>query len=346
MLSGLGQLGLFLAKALIIVFLILFLVAMLLVIIGKAKGKMRGRLILRNLNEKLDEIKDNLLSETLRKDEFKKFLKEKKRRLKEERKKPQTLPRVFVLQFIGDIQASAVSSLREEITALLTIATPQDEVVLKLESGGGMVHCYGLAASQLKRIRDKNIPLTVAVDKVAASGGYLMASIADRILAAPFAIIGSIGVVFQLPNFHRALQDKHIEFELITAGDYKRTLTMFGKNTEEGREKLRQELDEVHEQFKSVIAEHRPNLDLKRVATGEHWLARQAMELRLVDTLMTSDAYLVKRSEKAQVYELQYETKKTLGQKLKISLQQLLKIKSWDPILPKVESERHAHFIL
>ncbi len=335
MLSGLGHLGFFLAKALIIIFLVLFLVVMLLVIISRARDKVKGRLTIRNLNEKLDDIKEDLLSETLPKEEFKKFLKEKKKRHKEAKKNPITKPKVFVLQFQGDIQASAVAGLREEVTALLTIATPQDEVVVKLESGGGMVHSYGLAASQLQRIRDHHIPLTVAVDKIAASGGYLMASVANRILAAPFAIIGSIGVVFQLPNFNRVLQDKHIEFEQVTAGDYKRTLTIFGKNTEEGREKLRQELEEIHQQFKSVITEFRKDLDLKRVATGEHWLARQALELKLVDTLITSDAYLLQRSTTAEIYELNYEIKKSLSEKFRMSLQHWMENKGWDPLLPR-----------
>lgn len=335
MLSGLGHLGLFLAKALIIIFLILFLFVMLLVIASKAREKLKGRLIIRNLNEKLDETKEDLLSETLPKDEFKKFLKEKKQRLKEEKKNPANKPKVFVLQFHGDIQASAVAALREEVTAILTIATPQDEVVVKLESGGGMVHTYGLATSQLKRIRDKQIPLTISVDKIAASGGYLMASVANRILAAPFAIIGSIGVIFQLPNFHRVLQDKHVEFEQITAGDYKRTLTVFGKNTEEGREKLREELEEIHQQFKSVIQEFRKDLDIKRVATGEHWLAQHALELKLVDTLITSDDYLVQRSEQATVYEVNYEIKKSLGEKFKMTMQHLMETKGFEPLLPR-----------
>lgn len=335
MLSGLGHLGLFLAKALIIIFLVLFLVVMLLVITAKARDKLKGRLTIRNLNDKLEEVKENLLGEILPKDEFKQLLKEKKKRLKGERNNPVKKPRVFVLEFRGDIQASALAALREEVTALLTIATPQDEVLVKLESGGGMVHAYGLAASQLKRIRDKHIPLTIAVDKIAASGGYLMAAVANRILAAPFAIIGSIGVVFQLPNFNRILQDKHVDFEQITAGNYKRTLTMFGKNTEEGREKLREELEEIHHQFKSVIQEFRKDLDINRVATGEHWLAQQALELKLVDSLITSDAYLLERSESAQVYELTYEIKKSLGEKFKIGMQHWLETKSLDPLLPR-----------
>lgn len=333
MLAGLGQLGLFTAKALIIVFIILFLLTAILFILSKAREKLKERLVIRNLNHKLDEIKETLLSETLAKTEFKKFLKDKKRRLKEESKQGIKKPTVFVLQFQGDIQASAVNALREEVTAILSVATPQDEVVVKLESGGGMVHSYGLAAAELKRIRDKKIPLTITVDKIAASGGYLMASIADRILAAPFAIIGSIGVVFQLPNFHRVLQDKHVDFEQITAGNYKRTLTLFGKNTEEGREKLREELEDIHQQFISVIQEYRPQLDIEKISTGEHWLAKQALDLKLVDELCTSDGYLVKKSEHAQVFEICYEIKKSFSAKFKMVMQHWM-AREHEPLLP------------
>ncbi len=334
MLLGLEQLGFFLAKALIIIFLILFLVMMLLLLVGKAREKLKERLTINHFNKKLAEIKENFLQETLSKSEFKKFLKEKKQRLKKEDKNSDQQSKVYVLQFQGDIQASAVATLREAITAILTIATPQDEVVVKLESSGGMVHSYGLAASQLKRIRDKQIPLTVIVDKIAASGGYLMASVANRILASPFAIIGSIGVVFQLPNFHRVLQDKHIDFEQVTAGAYKRTLTVFGKNTEEGREKLRKELEDIHQQFKSVIHSFRPAVDMQLVATGEHWLAQQALEFKLVDQLTTSDAYLLDRSERAEVYEVNYEIKKSWNDRFKIMMQQLLETTGLGFLLP------------
>jgi len=335
---GLGELGLFSAKALIIILLGLIFVALLLVILSKAREKLKdGRLTIRHLNEKLEETKEELLSLTLLKDEFKQFIKDKKKKLKQEKKQPVKKPKVFVLQFLGDIQASAVAALREEITAILSIAEPQDEVVLKLESGGGMVHTYGLAAAQLMRVREKNLPLTICVDKIAASGGYLMASVANRILAAPFAIIGSIGVLFQLPNFYRALQEKHIEFEQITAGDYKRTLTLFGKNTEEGREKLRQELEDIHQQFKKVIQDFRKDLDIQKVSTGEHWLAAQALEMKLVDKLITSDEFIYQKSEKAQVYEISYETKKSWSSKLKMALAQFMESKALEPLLPRAQ---------
>jgi serine protease SohB len=317
MLNALTQLMLFSAKATIVVVLILLLLAGILALLGKAKGQLKGRLTIKNLNEKYEEVKEDLLSQILSKDQFKKFLKTQKTLEKEKKKLVDKTPQknIFILDFAGDIKASAVATLREEVTAVLGIATTQDEVVVRLESGGGMVHAYGLAAAQLSRIRQQDIPLTVIVDKVAASGGYLMACIANKILAAPFAIIGSIGVIVQLPNFNRFLKEKHIDFEQLTAGDFKRTLTMFGHNTEEGREKMKQEIEEIHQLFKNVIHEHRPRIDIQQVSTGEHWLGTQALELKLVDEIKTSDDYLLSKSQDANLYEISYEVKKSFSQK-------------------------------
>ena len=221
-----------------------------------------------------------------------------------------------MLGFKGDIKASDVSSLREEISALLTFATDNDEIVVLLESAGGTVHGYGLAASQLKRVRDKKIKLTVAVDKVAASGGYMMACVADKIIAAPFAIIGSIGVLTQIPNFHRLLKKHNVDFEQITAGQYKRTLTLFGENTDQDREKVQEELEETHQLFKNFIKENRGDVDIEKIATGEHWYGSQAMELKLVDELKTSDDYLSDAVKNADIYEIQYIRKKPMSEKI------------------------------
>lgn len=219
---------------------------------------------------------------------------------------------IFVLDFDGDIRASAVTSLRQEISAILTLARSEDEVVVRLESGGGVVHGYGLAASQLQRIRAHNIPLTVAVDKVAASGGYMMACVADKIIAAPFAIIGSIGVLAQLPNLHRLLKKHEIDFEQLYAGEYKRTLTMFGENTDKAREKMQQELQETHDLFKAHVKDQRPQLNIGKVATGEHWFGSRALELGLVDHLQTSDDYLMAARFDTRLILLNYTAKKTL----------------------------------
>jgi serine protease SohB len=212
--------------------------------------------------------------------------------------------------------------LREEITAILTLASSNDEVLLKLESPGGMVHSYGLASSQLDRLRKKNVPLTVCVDKVAASGGYMMACVADKILAAPFAIIGSIGVVAQIPNFNKLLKKHDVEFEMMTAGEHKRTLTMFGENTDKGREKFAEELEETHQLFKDYVSERRPQVDIDKIATGEIWFGSRALAMSLVDGIQTSDEYLVSRIEQADVFEIAYVVKKTLHQRLGLAAEE------------------------
>ncbi len=224
--------------------------------------------------------------------------------------------RIYVLNFRGDIRARAVEALREEITAMLAVARPgEDEAVLRLESPGGVVPAYGLAASQLARVRDAGVHLTVCVDRVAASGGYLMAAVADRILAAPFALVGSIGVVGALPNFHRWLKKHDIDFEQHTAGTYKRTLTLFGENTEEDRQKFRDDLEAIHGQFKGFIHHYRPQLDLERTATGEFWLGERALELGLVDQIQTSDDYLMKRRHEAILLELHFHRRERWSQR-------------------------------
>lgn len=325
MLDAVIQLSLFTAKAIIIVALILILISCILLLISRGKELLTGRVTVKNLNKKYSETTETLLEEILSKDEFKNWIKDKKRAEKENKKSNTNTPtkKTFVIDFQGDIKASAVGALREEVTAVLGIAKKEDEVVIRLESAGGMVHTYGLAAAQLQRIRQKNIPLTIIVDKVAASGGYMMASVADKILAAPFAIIGSIGVIIQIPNFHRLLKEKHIDFEQLTAGNFKRTLTMFGQNTEEGREKLREEIEEIHHLFKNLIQQHRPQLDIEKVSTGEHWLAAQALDFKLVDELSTSDDYLLDKSKNSDVFEVRFVTKKSFVEKLSASVNTL-----------------------
>ncbi|MGF1690655.1 protease SohB [Photobacterium kagoshimensis] len=225
-------------------------------------------------------------------------------------------PRLFVLDFHGSIDAKEVTSLREEITAILAVAIEGDEVLLRLETGGGMVHGYGLASSQLDRLKTAGIKLTISVDKVAASGGYMMACVGDRIISAPFAIVGSIGVIAQLPNFNKVLKKNDIEFEQITAGEFKRTLTMFGENTDKAREKFQDEIEETHGLFKDFIAVHRPELDLEKVATGEHWFGQQAHELGLVDEIGTSDDFITQACKDREVLNIRYVRRKKLAEKL------------------------------
>lgn len=316
--GALSQLLIFAAKAIILVVLILVLLMGILALFSRDKDKQRGHISIKNLNKKYEEIKEILLHEMLPKKLFKKFIKTKKTAEKKITSQDEATPKknIFVIDFEGDIRASAVAALREEITAILKVAHSHDEVVVRLESAGGMVHGYGLAAAQLSRIREQHIPLTVIVDKVAASGGYLMACIADKIIAAPFAIIGSIGVIVQLPNFHRLLKNNDIDFEQLTAGNYKRTLTVFGENTPEARKKLHEEIEEIHGLFKNLIHENRPSIDIEKVSTGEHWLAKKAIELKLVDELKTSDDYLLTQSQTANIYEISYHIKKSLSERI------------------------------
>lgn len=260
-----------------------------------------------------------------------------KKRIKEGKEKPEEeqKARLFVLDFNGDVHANAVNALRKEITALLSIAKPNDEVLLKLESPGGVVHGYGLAASQLQRLKAKNIPLTVAVDKVAASGGYMMACVADKIISAPFAVIGSIGVVAQVPNIHRLLKKHDIDVDVMTAGEYKRTVTLVGENTEKGKQKFQQELEETHDLFKQFVTQHRPQLDIEKIATGEHWFGQQALALNLVDEIATSDDLLVKAVENKEIIELKYKEKKNLTQRIGLQMEQ-----SVESLLGKILNKR------
>ena len=239
-----------------------------------------------------------------------------KKALKTKTKGQDKAKRVFVLDFDGDIKASGVKHLREEISTLISAANEGDEVVVRLESGGGLVHSYGLAAAQLVRLKDAGLSLTVCVDKIAASGGYMMACVADKILAAPFAVIGSIGVVSQLPNFHRWLKKHDIDYEMFTAGEYKRTVTVFGENDDEDRAKYREELEQTHKLFKHFVTTYRSQLELDKVANGDHWYGEDALHLNLVDELKISDTYLLDLMESHEVYALHSRQKPTLAEKL------------------------------
>ncbi len=251
---------------------------------------------------------------------------------KEARARKKTNQKIYVLDFKGDMAASAVESLREEITLILSTAKAgRDRVVVRLESPGGMVHGYGLAVAQLVRLRDAGFHLTICVDKVAASGGYMMACIANEIISAPFAIVGSIGVVAQVPNFNRLLKENKIDFELYTAGQYKRTVTMFGENTEEGKAKFEEELQQTHALFKHFVEKYRPQLNVEKVATGEHWYGRDALDLNLVDKLQTSDEYLLNLLTQHDVYSIQTRKKPTLGEKLGLQAAQIA-----DSLVPAV----------
>ncbi len=343
--------GLFLAKTITA----LIAIGLLLSLIANAKQKMRdtserGHIEITKLNQQYEQVSEAMMLAVLDKSEQKAMLKqrqkEKKKQAKASKKEAkknavqaqdnavaEQKNRVFVIKFDGNISASAVTNLREEISAVLSQATSDDEVVVKLESAGGMVHSYGLASSQLDRLRKENIPLTVCVDKVAASGGYMMACVADKILAAPFAIVGSIGVVAQMPNFNKLLKKHDVDFEVLTAGEHKRTLTVFGENTDKGRKKFIEDLEETHTLFKDYVAERRPQVAMDKVATGEVWYGSRAQELALIDDVKTSDEYLMHRVSEADVYEIAYKQKRKLHQRIGVAAEESvdrLLVKWWD----------------
>ncbi|WP_461482211.1 protease SohB [Porticoccus sp.] len=309
------QYGLFLAKVATIVLSLVILVGVAFGVSNRVRKHAQGELEIEPLNESFEQMSDAMHLATLAPAGRKLWHKEKKKTEKDKKKQSVERQRLYLLDFKGDMRASAVASLRQEVTAVLSQAQAEDEVVVRLESAGGMVHSYGLAASQLDRIRQQGIPLTVCVDKVAASGGYMMACVADRILAAPFAMIGSIGVVAQLPNFNRLLKKHDVDVELHTAGEYKRTLTMFGENTDQGREKFIEDLEEIHDIFKQFVKNHRKQVDINEISTGKVWLGSHALEVSLVDEIKTSDEYLLSRSKEADIYLVKFVYHKSLSEK-------------------------------
>ncbi len=311
----LSEYGMFLLKSITVVISIAIVTLLFFAIRARAKkSKAEGVLVIKDLSQHFQNIKLQMTKAVASKTEAKSLLKETKKLIKNKKKqKDKARSKIFIVKFKGDIKATAVESLKEEITAILSIASINDEVALILESPGGTVSGYGLAASELDRVSQKGLKLTVLVDQVAASGGYMMACIANKIIAAPFSIIGSIGVITQMPNFNRLLEDKGVKFEQIKSGKYKRTVTMFGKNTDEDRQKLRAELEEMHYLFKSLIKTKRPEIDIDKVATGEYWLGTKAKQLGLVDELMTSDDYLMSLYEKEMnMYMVEYKREVTL----------------------------------
>ena len=319
--------GVFILEVITLLLVVAAVVAMIIAMKQK-KAHLHGELVITDLSKEFEENSKILSNFHLSEDELKeaekaekKAEKAKAKALKAQRKKGEDTeserkPSLYVLHFKGDISASETSALREEISAIVQVAKPNDEVLLCLESPGGVVHGYGLAASQLMRLKQHNIKLTVAVDKVAASGGYMMACVADKIVSAPFAIIGSIGVVAQIPNIHRLLKKHDVDVDVMTAGEYKRTVTMLGENTEKGKQKFQQELEETHQLFKQFVSQNRPHLDVEQVATGEHWFGQQALHLNLVDEIMTSDDLLLQAMKEKQLIGVKYVVKKSLLQKV------------------------------
>ncbi len=326
--------GVFLLKSVTVLVALIVLIGFVASLSHRQKGDQReGRVKIQSLNDDHEDNLDDFLASVLEPEAYKQHKKDEKKSKKAQAKaskksandsnpEENARPRVFVMDFDGDIKASAVEGLRREISTLVANKEAGDSVILRLESPGGMVHSYGLAASQLERIKNAGIKLTVSVDAVAASGGYMMACVANEIAAAPFSVIGSIGVVAQVPNVHRLLKKNDVDVEVLTAGKYKRTLTVLGENTEEGRQKFIDDLESTHDLFKAFVQEHRPDLDIESVATGEIWYGKEAIEKGLVDRIATSDDLILEALKTSQVFRVSYEHKKTLAERLGFAAEQ------------------------
>jgi len=303
--------AMFFAKVMTIVLILCLPLIAMMFLRKDSVPKDEKKLSVKRINDRLEELSLTIYKESLDPNAFKK-----KQKSIRNQKRDNTKSKSYLINFDGDIKASAVTQLRDEITAILRVAREDDTVLLRLESAGGTLHGYGLAASQLERIKNEGLHLTVLVDKIAASGGYLMACVADEIIAAPFAIVGSIGVVAQLPNFNRLLKKNDVDFELLTAGKHKRSLTMFGENTEQGREKFQEDIDIAHEVFKQYVSKNRKDIDIEKIATGEYWQATNAITLGLVDRLATSDDVILENAKVSEVFEISSVKKQTLISKI------------------------------
>jgi serine protease SohB len=335
----LGELGVFSGKVFVLMVAIGALLIVFFSLLTKARQS-KPLLSVENLNDKFENMAKTLKASVFDAKSLKADHKELKRRRKAEKSKAVDKKRVYVIDFIGDIRASHVETLREEVTSLLTIArSGKDEVVVRLDSPGGMVSPYGLAAAQLIRLRNAGIELTICVDKVAASGGYMIACTANRIVAAPFAAVGSIGVVAQIPNFHRLLKKHDVDYEQFTAGEFKRTVSMFGEITEKGKRKTLEQIEEIHDLFKAFIRTYRPTLDLATVATGEVWFGARAKELLLVDEILSSDDYLFRQRNDAEIFKVEIQARKKWSEKISENVAAIV-ADSLERMLAKTHSSR------
>lgn len=325
MIEFLSVIAIFLIKAVIIVTSVIIVFSFLAGLALKGKLNDKGYK-LTNLSKNLKSTLTDLKKDMVNDKEAKKLSKaDKKEKKKEAKNKDSKDKKLFVLDFNGDMKASAADSLRKCVTQVIGLAdSKKDEVLVRLESPGGMVSGYGLAASELARLRQADITLTVAVDKVAASGGYLMSCVASKIIAAPFAVVGSIGVVASMPNFSKLLKKNDIDYDVLTAGKHKRTLTMFGENTPEGREKFVEQLEQIHNLFKRFVNQYRPSLDMDKVGTGDYWFGEDALNMGLVDEINTSEDYILKMNHTHEIFHLEHQEKQKLSEKLMQSAQAVI----------------------
>lgn len=203
-----------------------------------------------------------------------------------------------VLRFEGDTMATGRQDFARMVDEVLHNKERIQRVIVVVNSPGGGVSVYGQMFAGMERMRNAGVDVTACVDTYAASGGYLMSVPAQRIIAAPFAMVGSIGVVSEFMNFNKLLRRLGVEPMTITAGELKRTVTPLSEVTEENKAAYKAQLEAIHRQFIAVVKKYR-EVDADRVCTGNHWTAAESVELKLnlVDGLATSQEYLFEANQ-------------------------------------------------
>jgi serine protease SohB len=219
-----------------------------------------------------------------------------RKKTKELDEKPLAERPIAVVSFDGDVRATKRKIVSALIDELIVNKDKLSEAVVVVNSPGGSVAEYGLLYAEMERIRAAGISLTVCIDTYAASGGYLMSLPANRIVAAPFAFVGSVGVVAYSPNIHRLLKKHDIEPRLFTAGEFKRTVTLIGDDDEEAKQHFQHQLESLHGLFLAAVKKYRTGANFEKIGTGDHWTAEesQTQNLGLVDHIATSREYLLK----------------------------------------------------
>lgn len=221
---------------------------------------------------------------------------------------------VFVIDYVGSMMASEVVYLTAKIDAIILKSNKDDEVVINITSPGGAVSGYGLVASQIKRLKTAGLKITATVDTVAASGGYMAAVVSDEIIAAPFAMVGSIGVVANVMIYEELLKNIGIQTNVYTSGDSKRTVVPSRVPNAEEEAKLEAQLEEIHSRFKDHVLSFRPDIDEDKVFTGQAFLAADAINFGLVDKIGTSDELLLNLYKDGhRLIEVQFIIEENIG---------------------------------
>lgn len=230
-----------------------------------------------------------------------------------------------LLSFNGDINATEVIEFGRAVSMIVQMKDLVSEVYIIINSGGGVVNGYGLLASEIERLHYSEIETYALIDQVAASGGYMAACVANHVVAAPFAYIGSIGVVSEMPNFNQILSDNGINIEQHTAGKSKRTVTPLGKITDEDRNEFKKKLERIHRSFINHVSHYRNINDADEnknsiIFSGDYWIAEETVELELglVDEISTSQEFLLDKMKEYNIIEITFQENKTKKSKLSL----------------------------